>query len=235
VRYSEPLIQGTLIKRYKRFLCDVIIDTTGQTVTAHCPNSGSMKGIPLENTPVMLSYQPSPSRKLHYTLEMINNGPIWIGVNTGIPNMLTEEAIMANEIAELAGYSEIRREVKYGKNSRIDLLLGGSEGLCYVEVKNVTLVSEDYAIFPDSVTTRGQKHLVELMNVKNEGHRSVMMFIIQRTDCNRFRPAYEIDPDYATLFTEAMRQGVDAYAYQARVTPEKITIERSIPIDWPRS
>ncbi len=231
--FDQPLIPARSIKRYKRFMCDVILDKSGEQVVAHCPNSGSMKGIPLENSPVMVSYHPSPTRKLKYTLEMVFNGSIWVGVNTGIPNHLVADTIAQNKIPELAGYSEIRKEVKYSKNSRIDILLSDKNKLCYVEVKNVTLIDDTHAIFPDAVTTRGQKHLNDLMEMKNQGHRAVMFFTVQRTDCDRFRPAYEIDPDYAKLFTKALDHGVEAYAYQTKVTPQQIEITHLLPIDWP--
>ena len=231
--FDQPLIPAKSVKRYKRFMCDVIIDETGEQVTAHLPNSGSMKGIPLEGTSVMISYHPSPTRKLKYTLEMVFNGSIWIGVNTSIPNHLVADTISENKIQELTGYTEIRKEVKYSKNSRIDILLINKDKLCYVEVKNVTLVDSNHAIFPDSVTKRGQKHLNDLMEMKNQGHRAVMFFTVQRTDCYRFRPAYEIDPDYAELFTKALNHGVEAYAYQTKVTPQKIEITHPLLIDWP--
>lgn len=229
----EPLLEGTLLKRYKRFLCDIVLKETGQTVTAHCPNSGSMKGIPLAGSTAMLSHHPSPMRKLHYTLEMVHNGSIWIGVNTALPNLLAKHGIRSGIISELDGYPDIKREVKYSANSRIDLLLSHGDDLCYVEVKNVTLTSGEHATFPDAVTTRGQKHLRDLIAMKQLGHRSAMLFIVQRTDCSLFRPAYEIDSAYAELFTTALNHGVEAYAYQVSVTPAQLSFVKQIPIDWP--
>jgi len=232
MKFKQPLHCGTILKRYKRFLCDVLLDNGNVKITAHCPNSGSMKGIPLNDVKVMLSYNPSPTRKYPYTLEMINNGNVWIGVNTSRTNFIAEEGITSGFINHLNPFDELKREVKYGKNSRIDILLTQNNQICYVEVKNVTLKDEDHAIFPDSVTLRGQKHLDELANMVKQGHRAVMLYIIQRTDCESFRPAYEIDPAYADKFKKAIDQGVEAYAYKVNVSPEQITFVKPVTIDF---
>ena len=232
MKFNAPLHSGNILKRYKRFLCDVLLDNSNVIITAHCPNSGSMKGIPLSDAKTMLSYNPSPTRKYPYTLEMINNGTVWIGVNTSRTNFIAEEGIKSGFINELNPFDELQREKKYGKNSRIDILLTHNQKNCYVEVKNVTLTEGDHAIFPDSVTTRGQKHLEELTNMVKQGHRAVMLYIIQRTDCERFRAAHEIDPDYAAKFKQAVSQGVEAYAYKVNVTPEEITFVEPVTIDY---
>jgi sugar fermentation stimulation protein A len=233
MQFRVPLIHGIIKKRYKRFLCDVVLEHNKSLVTAHCPNSGSMKGIDLHDTPVMLSYNDKPSRKLKYTLEMVYNNPIWIGTNTWLTNQIAHEGIVAGQIPELNPYLNIKKEVRYGTNSRIDLLLEQKDTLCYVEVKNVTLADEQMAIFPDSVTLRGQKHLMELIDMKKHGYRSVMLFIVQRSDCTCFSPAHEIDPGYAENFLYAIDQGVEAYAYQTHVSPSAITITGKIPITKP--
>ena len=232
MKFEKNLHSGVILKRYKRFLCDIVLDNTSEKVTAHCPNSGSMKGIPLSDAKVMLSYNPSPTRKYPYTLEMIHDGNVWIGVNTSLTNAIAEEGIRSGFISSLNPFDELKREVKYGKSSRIDIFLTQNNKNCYVEVKNVTLTEGRFAIFPDSVTTRGQKHLDELTYMVKQGHRSVMLYIIQRTDCEKFRPAYEIDQVYADKFKAALSQGVEAYAYKVNVTPEEITFVEPVQIDF---
>ena len=223
------LLSGRLIKRYKRFLADVQLDT-GEIVTAHCPNSGSMTGCNTPGAEVLLSVSDSPSRKLKYTWELISVQGHWVGINTARPNHLVREAIESGVVKELRGYPTIRPEVPYGKNSRIDLLLNGPGVNCYVEVKNVTLKVGDNALFPDAVTTRGQKHLRELMEVVGNGSRGVIFFVVQRGDCLSVSPADLIDPEYGRLLREAVKKGVEAVAYQALVTPEEILIVRPLPI-----
>lgn len=223
------LLPGRLIKRYKRFLADVQLDTGG-IVTAHCPNSGSMTGCSTPGCEVRLSTSDKPSRKLKYTWELVSVGGYWVGINTARPNYLVREAIESGVVKELQGYPLIRPEVPYGKNSRIDLLLRGPNGFCYVEVKNVTLKVGDDALFPDAVTTRGQKHLRELMEVVRNGSRGVIFFAVQRGDCLSVRPADLIDPEYGRLLREAVRNGVEAVAYQALVTPKEILLVRPLPI-----
>lgn len=219
-----PLIPGILIKRYKRFLADITL-ADGSMVTAHCPNSGSMLGCNLPGSPVMLSQSPNPNRKLAYTWELVQIGGYWIGLNTMLPNRLAEEAILNGTISELQGYEQLRREVPYGsERSRIDLLLEGSQGRCYVEVKNVTLVEGELALFPDAVTERGQKHLRELMEVVRNGDRGIILFTVQRGDGKAVAPADRIDPAYGRLLREAVRNGVEALAYRASVQPEEIRL-----------
>lgn len=219
-----PLIPGRLIKRYKRFLADIELPD-GSTITAHCPNSGSMLGCNLPGSPVMLSISSNPNRKLTHTWELVQFGEYWIGLNTMLPNRLAEEAILDGTITELNGYRTLRREVPYGsERSRIDLLLEGDKGRCYVEVKNVTLVEGGMALFPDAVTERGQKHLRELMEVVRNGNRGVILFTVQRGDGSAVAPADRIDPEYGRLLREAVKNGVEALAYRAEVQPEEIRL-----------
>ena len=202
MEFSQPLIPGILLKRYKRFLADIKLDT-GEFITAHCANSGSMKTCKEPGWKVLVSKSNNPKRKLKYTWEMVHNGTCWIGINTQVPNKIASEAILNGVIPELAGYTNLKNEVKYGKNSRIDILLTGDQPDCYVEVKNVTLVEEDgFYKFPDAVTERGRKHLSELLDVVKAGGRAVMLYVIQRSDGTIFKPAYEIDPAYGARLKE---------------------------------
>lgn len=223
------LLPGTLLKRYKRFLADVKL-ADGATVTVHCPNSGSMKGCANPGSRVFVSCSPNPGRKYPFTWELVESDGFWAGINTGLPNRLVREAIEDGTVPELQGYDSIRPEVAYGEHSRIDLLLQGPQGRCYVEVKNVTLVENSVALFPDSVTTRGQKHLNELMRVVREGDRGVIFFTVQRVDGFSVSPADTIDPEYGRLLRLALLNGVEALAYRATVTPEMIVLTERLPI-----
>jgi len=229
MKLPQPLFEATLIHRYKRFLADVRLPD-GETITVHCPNSGSMKGCAEPGSSVLLSRSTNLKRKLPFTLELIRINSQWIGINTMRPNHLVREAISQGTIPELSGYEDIRSEVKYGNNSRIDLLLSGPAGSCYVEVKNVTLLCGEEAQFPDAVTTRGQKHLRELMQVVQTGGRGVIFFVVQRADAQTFGPADSIDPNYGELLRLAMQNGVEALAYQAHVGPEEIYLTRRLQI-----
>ncbi len=229
MKFTTPLVSGTLIQRYKRFLADIELEN-GSTVTAHTPNSGSMKGCQMPGSPVILSQSDNPGRKLKYTWELIRINGGWVGINTGHPNRLVREAIENGVLTELQGYTTIRPEIRYGVNSRIDLLLEGTHGKCYVEVKNVTLVEDDYALFPDAVTERGQKHLRELKRAVTEGDRAVIFFVVQRQDAKFFAPADCIDPVYGKLLREAVTSGVEALAYQAVVSPKEIYLHKKLPV-----
>lgn len=233
MRFDQPLIQGTLQRRYKRFLSDVEL-SDGTTITAHCPNPGAMTGLNAPGTPVWLSKSPNPARKLPYTWELLHldDTDTYVGINTQRPNALAEEAIGAGRIAELAGYDDIRREVKYGENSRIDLLLSGAgRPDCYVEIKNVHLRRNGPAAeFPDSVTKRGAKHMVEMSTMVAAGHRAVLFFVVQRTDCDSFSLAEDIDPNYAAAFDAARAAGVEAICYQCDLSPQGIEIKEPLPI-----
>jgi sugar fermentation stimulation protein A len=236
MKFAHPLVPGILIQRYKRFLADVTT-AGGVTVTASCPNTGSMLGLTKPGSKVWLSESDSPTRKYRHTWEMIEAdlglGPHLVGINTGRPNALVTEAIEAGTIAELAGYATLHREVKYGLNSRIDVLLSGGRDPrdCYVEVKNVHLMRESgLAEFPDSKTERGAKHLRELANMVAEGHRAVMVFLVQRSDAERFKLARDIDPAYAAAFQTAAASGVEMLCYRCELSPTKIAVEKRIEI-----
>lgn len=231
MEFEKPLIAGTILKRYKRFLCDIEVD--GNILTAHCPNSGSMKGIPLNDAPAMISPADNPARKLKYTLEMIHNGSVWVGTNTMRTNLIAHEGMQTGAIRELASFDTIKREVKISAKSRIDFVGYTADEPCYIEVKNVSLVEGQTALFPDAVTTRGQRHLDELIELRNNGWRAAMLYIIQRTDCTYFAPAQEIDPIYAKKLTEAAQAGVEIIAYQAEVSPQQIQILKPITVNLP--
>lgn len=223
------LVEGRLVKRYKRFLADVELPD-GSVVTVHCPNSGSMKGCNLPGSRVWLSTNPNLKRTLPQTWELVESDGYLAGINTCLPNRLTREGIENGTVAELQGYETIRPEVRYGEASRIDLLLEGATGCCYVEVKNVTLVEEGRALFPDAVTTRGQKHLQELMRVVDQGDRGVIFFTVQRGDGYAVSPADAIDPEYGRLLRQAIAHGVEAIAYRAEVTPEEVRLTERLPV-----
>lgn len=230
MRFPVPLVRGSLIRRYKRFLADVLLDT-GEEVTAHVANSGAMLGTSAPGMEVWLSPANSPTRKLAWSWELCRVDGALIGVNTAWPNGIAAEAIADGRIAELTGYDTIRREVKYGKNSRIDLLLeAAGRPTCYVEVKNVHLKRGEWAEFPDAVTVRGAKHLRELRDMVAEGSRAVMLYLVQREDCVGFRPAADIDPAYADGLVAAMGDGVEAICYTCRMTLQDITIKGRLPI-----
>ena len=217
VPFKSPLVGGVLIKRYQRFFADVRLES-GEVVTAHCANTGSMKTCGAPGDRVWLLHQPSPKRKLAYTWELTETAGGYVGVNTQRPNQVVMAAVKAGRIAELAGYASARGEVKYGENSRIDLLLeGGTEDRapCYVEVKNTTLLLDDRIAFPDAVTSRGQKHLAELEQVVRQGGRAVMLFFINRPEGAAFVPARAIDPVYADGLIRARASGVEILAYRA--------------------
>jgi sugar fermentation stimulation protein A len=236
MKFATPLVPGKLIQRYKRFLADVLI-SGGVTVTASCPNTGSMLGLTTPGSTVWLSESDSPTRKYRHTWEMIGHdlgaGPQLVGINTGRPNALVAEAITAGVMPELAGYASLRREVKYGENSRIDLLLSGGADPrpCYVEIKNVHLMRKGgLAEFPDSKTERGAKHLRELSAMIAEGHRAVMVFLVQREDAETFDLARDIDPNYAAAYRAAASAGVEMLCYRCRLSPAEIAVDRRIGI-----
>lgn len=233
MRFDSELVPGKLIQRYKRFLADVEM-ADGRVVTAHCANPGSMMGVNDPGAKVWLSPSPNPKAKLPFRWEIIEVGGALVGINTSRPNRIVEEAIANGEIEELTGYGGIRREVKYGENSRIDLLLE-EPGTCYVEVKNVTLRRAGRAEFPDAVTKRGAKHLRELMEVVKSGGRAVMFYLAQRDDCDEFGVADDIDPEYGRLLREAVEAGVEALAYACAVSPRAIEIRRPLPIRLERA
>lgn len=231
MKFSTPLLRGRLIKRYKRFMADVELDD-GQTVTAHCANSGSMLSVQDPGSEVWLSPASNPDRKLKYTWELIRVGEGLVGINTQHPNGLVADAVADGTIAELAGYASLRREVKYGQNSRIDLLLEDpSRPPCYVEVKNCTLRRGGGPVeFPDAVTARGAKHLVELADMVAGGARAVMAYLVQREDGDRFTIAADIDPDYAAGLKQAIAAGVEVICYRCRLSPDEIAVTEPVPV-----
>lgn len=235
-----PLVPGRLLGRRQRFLADVVLDS-GETVVAHCPNTGSMLGCKTPGSRVWLSAATNPGRKLAWTWELIEVAPdILVGIHTGRSNALVEEALGNGRLPSLVAYTGLRREVRYGhENSRIDLLLE-APGLppCYVEVKNVTAAVEGrVALFPDAVSTRGTKHLREMMAMVAAGHRAALVFCAQRSDVDEVRPADAIDPDYGRTLREARAAGVETYALVARVMstdrPDTIALHRTVPVVCP--
>ena len=226
--FAPPLVHGKLIKRYKRFLADILLDD-GTVVVAHCTNSGSMKSCLEANAEVYLSKAKNPNRKTEFTWEMIKIDGNWVGINTSNPNIIAAQAILNKEIVGLDMYDKVTREVKFG-DSRLDILAENSFEKCAIEVKNVTFKEGRYAKFPDAKTTRGLKHLKTLMQLKKSGMRAVMLYIIQRTDVEIFTPAREIDPEYADTLLEAEKSGVEIFPIQVVVTPEKIEILRKIKL-----
>jgi len=233
MRFPAPLIPATLIRRYKRFLADVTL-ASGEEITAHVANPGAMTGLDTPGARVWLSKSDNPKRKLAYSWELVEvdfgAGPELVGVNTAHPNTLVGEALAAGLILDLAGYTSIRREVKYGKNSRIDLLLEKEgEPPCYVEIKNVHLMRENgLAEFPDSVTARGAKHLDELAGMVEAGARAVMLYLIQIGSATRFALARDIDPTYGRAFDHARKVGVEALAWKCTISPEEIAVSEPV-------
>ena len=224
-----PLKSGTLLKRYKRFLADIELDS-GEIITAHCPNTGPMTGVCIPGKPVQVSQSDNPKRKLPYTWELIqldDNQPTWVGVNTNLPNRVIKLALEKEIFPELVGhYQNIRTEVPYGKEkkSRVDFVLTGddSQPPIYLEVKNTTWAQGDLALFPDTVTTRGQKHLRELMALVPEC-RAIMLYFINRGDCVSFASGDAADPKYGELLREAVDKGVEVFPCRFEVTPEGIS------------
>lgn len=229
MKLPTPLLPGRLLRRYQRFLADVELDD-GTLVTAHTPNTGSMKGCAVAGNRVLLSKSCNPGRKYPHGWELVHADGFWVGINTMLPNRLVHEGIENGTISELAGYSTIRPEVPYGTGSRIDLLLSGEQGKCYVEVKNVTLVEGGRALFPDAVSARGQKHLRELMEVVRQGDRGVNVFVVQRGDGESLSPADAIDPAYGRVLREAAQAGVELLAYRAEVSEEEVILRHRIPV-----
>ncbi len=233
MRFSQNLISARLVKRYKRFLADVIIDETGEQVTAHCANPGAMLGLQERGARVWLSVSDNPKRKLKYSWELMEVNGVLVGMNTLLPNRIVEESLREGLLPMLEPFEEIRREVKYGEKSRVDfLLIAPDGGSTYVEVKNVHLMRTlGLAEFPDSVTTRGAKHLQELASMALQGARAVMIYLVQRPDCNRFTLAGDLDPAYAKAFKQARECGVEAYCLGCDVTRREIRAARLLPVE----
>ncbi len=235
MKFESPLSPGRLVRRYKRFLADVILDS-GEQITAHTANTGSMLGCAEPGSAVWLSRSDNPKRKYAYSWEMVEAGSTLVGINTALANRLVAEAIEGGVIAELQGYEQCRSEVRYGvENSRVDLYLEDAErGACFVEVKNVTAsIDEGIAIFPDAVSARGTKHLRELATMAKQGHRGVLCFCVQRGDVHEVRPADVIDPLYGETLREVLERGVEVIAYRADVSPEGIALTTRLPVVCP--
>jgi sugar fermentation stimulation protein A len=231
MRFPAPLTEGRLLRRYKRFLADIEL-ANGEVVTAHVANPGAMQGLAEPGMRVLLSRSASLTRKLPWSWELVEAAGALVGINTAHPNGIVADAIAAGAVPELAGYDILRREVRYGKNSRIDILLSGAgRPDTYVEVKNVHLSRvPGLSEFPDSVTARGAKHLAELSDMVAAGHRAVMFYFVHRGDTTAFRLARDIDPTYAAAFDRALAAGVEMLAYQCRVTPEEVAVTRRLPV-----
>ncbi|THF54045.1 DNA/RNA nuclease SfsA [Allorhizobium terrae] len=232
MKFDPELVPATLIRRYKRFLFDATLDS-GEEITGFCPNTGSMRGLTAPGSRIWLSIHDSPSRKYRYGFELIEAENTLVGVNTALPNKLAIEAIQAGLVSDLAQYSSLRTEQRYGENSRIDLLLSTpNREDCYVEVKNVHFIrTKGLAEFPDSVTTRGAKHLNELGKLVQSGKRAVMLYIIQRDDCDGLAICGDLDPGYGRAFQAAIAQGVEAYAVKCAITPYFIAPHKNVVID----
>ncbi len=230
--HLPPLIEGRLLRRYQRFLADVQLPD-GRIVTAHTPNTGRMQGLTRPGSRVWLRDNHNPRRKYRYSWVLVEARPgVLVGIDTHLANRLVQEGIENGTIAQLQGYRHIRREVPYGReHSRIDLLLeDGPHPPCYIEVKNVTLVENGTAYFPDAVTERGRKHLRELAHQVQQGNRAVVFYCIQRSDADRFRPADHIDPRYGQTLREVMQTGVEAIAYRATVSVDRIVISEGVEV-----
>lgn len=226
MRWKKPLIVGSLERRYKRFLVDVRLPG-GSLVTAHCANSGSMKGLAEPGMSVALSEAESVNRRLPYTLELVEpEKGVWVGVNTAQPNRLVAEALP--RLRTFQRYEVHKREVSVGYHTRLDFCLEGKDGLCYLEVKNVTLKEDDVALFPDAVTERGLKHLRVLETLAQAGHRAVMMYVVQRSDCKKFDVARRIDPAYAEGLERAMSFGVEVIVYGCHVSLQEVYLTHTL-------
>lgn len=232
MQFDPPLVRGTLIRRYKRFLADITLEN-GLEVTVHCPNPGAMLGLDIPGATVWVAAA-KPTAKLPFGWKLIELETGLVGIDTMVPNRVVREALVARAIGPVAEYSDVRAEVKYGENSRVDFLLSG-DGLpnCYLEVKNAHLCRVPrLAEFPDCVTKRGAKHLKELANMVALGHRAVMLYLVQRMDCDRFALAGDLDPGYAESFAAARDAGVEAYAYGCEISVDGVAFGDGIRVDF---
>ncbi len=228
MKFKDPLIKTKIIKRYKRFLSDLEL-STGEIINAHVPNTGSMKTCWEPGWTAFVTKNDDPKRKMKYTWEITDTGEALICVNTNLPNKIVKEALENGQIREVSEYKTVISEKKV-LDSRIDFFLQ-QEGLpdVYLEVKNVTLKGpQREALFPDAVSTRGQKHLRDLIELKKQGNRAIMLYLINRTDVDKFSPAADIDPEYARLLVEAQKAGVEILPYQTQITPEEIVVSNKV-------
>ena len=229
MKFKEPLLQGTLIKRYKRFFAD--IKYKNNTLIAHCPNTGSMNGLLNKGNKVFFSKSDDPKRKLKYTLELIKDKNSLVGINTLLANKIVLDALKNKKIKELIKFTEIKSEVKFNKNTRFDFLISNNSEKCFLEVKNVTLKrNKNLAEFPDAPTSRGLKHLNELCVAKEMGYKSYILFLIQRSDCDSFAVAHDIDKEYWSAFKKAIKKGVKMISYDCKLNYEEIKLNKQIKI-----
>lgn len=232
MRYPEPLIEGTWVRRYKRFMLDVRLKGTEEIVVAHCPNTGSMKGVNQPGARCLLLPSNNPNRRLRFTLEAVRVGRIWVGAHPVRANIVGREAIEAGLVRGVSGVTAIRAEVPYGKSSRADLVVETRKGApWYVEIKSASLAEQGVSLFPDAVTERGRKHLDELAQVVRDGGRALMLFVATRDDVDSIRPAWAIDPAYAQRLVEVVGEGVVARAVYSRVTPTQMVAKGALRVD----
>ena len=234
MRFPTPLVPARLVRRYKRFLADAVIEATGETVTAHCPNPGAMIGLADPAMRIWLEPNDDPKKKLEYGWRLVelDDGHL-AGIDTSLPNRVVAEALRGGAIPDIADYAQVRAEVPYGERSRVDFLLSAAgRPDIYVEVKNVHLNRiGDLAEFPDCVTLRGARHLDELSSMVARGHRAIMLYLVQRTDCTRFALAPDLDPGYADAFQKARTAGVEAICYGTEITTEGVRFGAELPIE----
>jgi len=227
MKFKERLLQGILIKRYKRFFVD--IKYQNKTITAHCPNSGSMMGLLKLGNSVWFTQTNDPKRKLKYTLQMIDINKRLVGINTHLTNKIVLEALERKKIKSLTNFFNIKSEAKFSDNTRFDFLISNDKEKCFLEVKNVTLVRENnIAEFPDAITSRGTKHLRELINAKKKGYKSCILYLIQREDCKSLKIAKDIDEEYKNTFDTALKRGVKILCYDCKLNNEEIRINNQI-------
>ena len=227
MNFKKKLISGELIKRYKRFFVDVKIDN--KTVTAHCPNTGSMMGLLEKGNKVWLSKSDNPKRKLKYTLQVIESNGSKVGVNTHLTNKIALDAIYKSKIQKFKNYNFVKQEINFGNNTRFDLLLIKKNKKIFIEVKNVTLSRQKgIAEFPDAITSRGQKHIQELLNANKQGYNIYLLFVIQRDDCNKLKIAKDIDPKYCELLTKAVKKNLNILCYDCKFSTKGIKLNRKI-------
>ena len=227
MNFKKKLISGELIKRYKRFFVDVKIDN--KTVTAHCPNTGSMMGLLEKGNKVWLSKSDNPKRKLKYTLQVIESNGSKVGVNTHLTNKIALDAIYKSKIQNFKNYNSVKQEIKFGNNTRFDFLLTKKNKKIFIEVKNVTLSRQKgIAEFPDAITSRGQKHIQELLNANKQGYNIYLLFVIQRDDCNKLKIAKDIDPKYCELLTKAVKKNLNILCYDCKFSTKGIKLNRKV-------
>tara|TARA_Y100000590_G_scaffold430163_1_gene543513 strand:+ start:304 stop:999 length:696 start_codon:yes stop_codon:yes gene_type:complete len=227
MKFKEKLLQGTLVKRYKRFFVD--IKYKNEIITAHCPNSGSMLGLLKKDNPVYFSKSDNIKRKLKYTLEIIEVDKKLVGINTHRSNKIILESLEQKKIEKFVKYDNIKPETKFSNNTRFDFLISNSKEKCFLEVKNVTLVRENHiAEFPDAVTSRGKKHLNELIDAKKKGYQCYMLYLIQREDCKSFKIANDIDEEYKIAYDRAIKNGIKILCYDCKLNNEEIKINNQI-------